>query len=288
MHFMHGFHGWEGYNGHFSDGRGVHDKHFLTEELPELLDWPTGGAANNLTWAHQGAANDVVLLWLSQILLRATSSPANAKRSEQPFFLSLRLAYFSAVCNLQNALSQHEELLAEATDATVNIPRNGKKHHSAPSDKCKVLLRQLLQDWQQKEKWLSELKQLLPVHPRGKLEMMKMHKSPNLEDSHNESWQDEPVPVEESSNRRKDGGNEEGFLHAEGEDNNKTFKDLKMEVQALTARCDEYERIIKDIQSACDTHENILEMLRQQIVNIHDSGGTLNSMYGGKNYDLIS
>ncbi|KAF8264130.1 hypothetical protein EI94DRAFT_1703479 [Lactarius quietus] len=111
------------------------------------------------------------------------------------------------------------------------------------------------------------------------------HKSPNLEDSHNESWQDEPVPIEERSNRRKDGGNEEGCLC---KDNNKTFKDLEMEVQALMARCNEYERIIKDLQSACDTPENILEMLRQQIISLHDSGGTLSSLYSGKNYDPIS
>ncbi|KAF8274710.1 hypothetical protein EI94DRAFT_1695844 [Lactarius quietus] len=354
MHFMHGFHGWEGYNGHFGNGRGAHDKHFLTEELPELSDWPTGGAADNLTWAHWGAADDVTMAqsgaadnfgaaqsgaeqnagmsipdynltkdeetlhhyaatlekrleayhacesrdenaWVNEFkvfLVRSmvyfTDAISRSRMCPRvhPLFLSLteaisqtgnspdistvsendpralRSNYYtaptfshhwiyismakmaqdnlantgdtemnvpSAVCNLQNALSQHKELSAEATDATVNIPRNGKKCHSAPSDKCKVLPRQLLQDWQQKEKQLSKLKQLLPVHPRGKPEMLKMsqakangkqtkkidsqrHKSPNLEDSHNESWQDEPVPIEESSNRRKDGGNEEGFL----------------------------------------------------------------------------
>ncbi|KAF8267175.1 hypothetical protein EI94DRAFT_1701201 [Lactarius quietus] len=181
---------------------------------------------------------------------------------------------------------------------------------------CKEFLpRQLLQDQQQKAKWLSGLKQLLPVHPREMLEMMKMlqdkyrgtsaakasyqkrtrsqvkangkqtkkidsqrQKSPNLEDSCNESWQDEPVPIEESPSRRQDGRNEEGF-HAKGKDNDKTFKDLKLEVQALTVRCNEYERIIKDLQSAHDTHKNILEMLWQQIVNLHDSQGTLSGAY---------
>ncbi|KAF8262958.1 hypothetical protein EI94DRAFT_1704378 [Lactarius quietus] len=238
----------------------------------------------------------------------------------------------SAVCNLQNALSQHKELSAEATNATVNIPRNGKKRHSAPSDKCKVVTRSaakrkaveqvettaasaskgkagdeenLVDDppqtcgqkaprLQNKCRGTSAAKASfqkgtrLQAKANGKQTKKidsRRHKSPSLEDSHNESWQDEPVPVEESSNRRKDGGNEEGFLC---EDNNKTFKDLEMEVQALTARCDEYERIIKDLQSAQDTHENILEMLRQQIVSLHDSGGTLSSMYGGKNYNLIS
>ncbi|KAF8265901.1 hypothetical protein EI94DRAFT_1702131 [Lactarius quietus] len=121
------------------------------------------------------------------------------------------------------------------------------------------------------------------------------HKSPNLENSCNESWQDEPVPVEESPSRRQDSRNEEGFLRAyyavfciwlmlitqaKGKDNDKTFKDLKLEVQALTVRCNEYERIIKDLQSARDTHKNILEMLWQQIVDLHDSWGTLSSAYG--------
>ncbi|KAF8257954.1 hypothetical protein EI94DRAFT_1708451 [Lactarius quietus] len=149
-----------------------------------------------------------------------------------------------AVCNLQNALSQHKELSAAATDATINIPRNGKKHHSAPSDKCKVVTRSAA-----KRKVVEQVETTAASASKGKA------------------------------------GDDE---NAEGEDNNKTFKDLKMEVQALTARCDEYERIIKDLQSAHDTHKNILEMLQQQIVSLHDSGGTLSSTYGGKNYDLIS
>ncbi|KAF8274188.1 hypothetical protein EI94DRAFT_1696131 [Lactarius quietus] len=383
VHFTHGFHGWEGYNGHFSDGRGAHDKHFLTEELLELLDWPTKGAADNLTWAHRGAADDVAMAQSGAAdNFRAAQSGAeqnagmsipdynltkdeetlhhyaatlkkrleayhacesrdeNAWVNEFKTFLARSMVYFTnaisrsrmhphihllflslteaisqtgnspdistvsendpralrsnyytapsilppldihfngqngvtqtvtaqddsvntrdaeknvplAVCNLQNALSQREELLAEATNATINIPRNGKKRHSAPSDKCKVevLPRQLSQDQQQKEKRLSELKQLLLVHPRGKPEMMKMLKAYTT---------------------------------------TKHPRTSKWSVQALTARCNEYERIIKDLQSARDTHENILEMLRQQIVGLHDSRGILSSAYGGKNYDLKS
>ncbi|KAF8262943.1 hypothetical protein EI94DRAFT_1704366 [Lactarius quietus] len=83
-------------------------------------------------------------------------------------------------------------------------------------------------------------------------------------------------------------GNTRDDENAKGEDNDKTFKDLKLEVQALTVRCNEYKRMIKDLQSACDTHKNILEMLWHQIINLHDSRGTLSSTYGGKNYDLIS
>jgi hypothetical protein len=62
---------------------------------------------------------------------------------------------------------------------------------------------------------------------------------------------------------------------AEGQDNDQAFKELKKEVQALTIRCNEYERIIKDLQSAHDMHENVLEMLQQQIVDLHDAQGTL-------------
>ncbi|KAF8262980.1 hypothetical protein EI94DRAFT_1704359 [Lactarius quietus] len=226
----------------------------------------------------------------------------------------------SAVCNLENVLSQREELLVEATDATVNIPRSVEKHYGAPSDKCKVDTRSAAKrkvaEWvettaasaskgnagddenaprlQDKYKGMSAVKASFQKRTRSQVKAngkqtkkidSRRHKSPNLEDSHDESWQDEPVSVEESPSRRQDGRNEEG---SSCKDNDKTFKDLKLEVQALMVRCNEYERIMKDLQSACDTHENILKMLRQQIVNLHDSRGTLSSAYGGKNYDLIS
>ncbi|KAF8267159.1 hypothetical protein EI94DRAFT_1701191 [Lactarius quietus] len=236
----------------------------------------------------------------------------------------------SAVCNLKNVLLQCEELSVEATNATVNIPRNVEKHYGAPSDKCKgisakaVVTRSaakrkvaeqvettaasaskgnagddenLVDDpprtqgrkahrLQDKYRGTSAVKASyqkrtrLQVKANGKQTKKidsQRQKSPNLEDSCNESWQDEPVPIEESPSGRQD-----------GEDNDKTFKDLKLEVEALTVRCNEYERIIKDLQSAHDTHKNILEMLWQQIVNLHDSQGTLSSAYSGKNYDLVS
>ncbi|KAF8264129.1 hypothetical protein EI94DRAFT_1703478 [Lactarius quietus] len=51
------------------------NKHFLTEELLELSDRPTRGAADNLTWAHRGAADDVTM---------AQSGAANNFRVAQP------------------------------------------------------------------------------------------------------------------------------------------------------------------------------------------------------------
>lgn len=77
------------------------------------------------------------------------------------------------------------------------------------------------------------------------------------------------------------------MLLAQGKDDDGVVKDLKKDIQTLKGRCDEHERTIKDLQSRCETHENILEMLRQQIVGLHTSQNTLNTMYHGENYDLV-
>ncbi|KAF8258338.1 hypothetical protein EI94DRAFT_1708091 [Lactarius quietus] len=76
-------------------------------------------------------------------------------------------------------------------------------------------------------------------------------------------------------------------LQENGEDDNKTIKELKMEVEALKSRCNGYEREIRDLQGMCDTHENVLEMLRQQIMRLVDAQGIPNTTYGGKSYVLI-
>jgi len=78
------------------------------------------------------------------------------------------------------------------------------------------------------------------------------------------------------------------MLLAQGKDRDGIVEDLKMEVQTLKCRCDGYEKVIKDLTSRCDTHENALEMLRQQIVRYLDSQGTLSTTYHGNNYDLMS
>ena len=77
------------------------------------------------------------------------------------------------------------------------------------------------------------------------------------------------------------------MLLAQGKDDDGIIDGLKLEVHALKNRCDEYERMIKDLQSRCNTHQNALEMLRQQIVRCLDSQGTLSTMYHGKNYDMM-
>lgn len=48
-----------------------------------------------------------------------------------------------------------------------------------------------------------------------------------------------------------------------------------------------HERTIEDLKSRCDTHQNALEMLRQEIVGLHDHQATLNTTYREKNYDLM-
>ncbi|KAF8266112.1 hypothetical protein EI94DRAFT_1701998 [Lactarius quietus] len=174
------------------------------------------------------------------------------------------------VCNLENVLSQCKELSVEATDATVNIPRNVEKHYGAPSDKCKVVTRSAA-----KRKVAEQVETTAASASKGNAGDDENMILPELEVERHPGYK---TNTEERQLRKQ----------AKGKDNDKTFKDLKLEVQALTVRCNEYERIIKDLQSARDTHKNILEMLRQQIVDLHDSRGTLSSAYGGKNYDLIS
>ena len=78
------------------------------------------------------------------------------------------------------------------------------------------------------------------------------------------------------------------MLPAQGKDHDRIIEDLKTEVQALKSRCNRYEKANRDLNSQCDTHENTLEMLRQQIVRFLDSQGTLSTMYHGNTYDLLS
>ena len=78
------------------------------------------------------------------------------------------------------------------------------------------------------------------------------------------------------------------MLLAQGKDHDGIAEDLKMKVQTLKCRCDGYEKVIKDLTSRCNTHENALEMLWQQIVHYLDSQGTLSTMYHGNDYDLMS
>ena len=77
------------------------------------------------------------------------------------------------------------------------------------------------------------------------------------------------------------------MMLAQGEDNKEIVEGLKMEVQALKTRCNRYEKIIEDLTSRLETHENAIEMLWQQIVHYLDSQGTLSTAYYGKNYDLL-
>ena len=70
-------------------------------------------------------------------------------------------------------------------------------------------------------------------------------------------------------------------------DENKRVEELEMEVERLKRKCDGYERMILDLKSRSDTHKNALEMIRQQIIHLHDSQGTPNTTYGSNNYDIM-
>ena len=60
-----------------------------------------------------------------------------------------------------------------------------------------------------------------------------------------------------------------------------------MEAQTLKVRCDKLERKFKDLESRCDTHERVIELLRQEIVGLKDSQNILSVAYHGERYDLI-
>ena len=74
------------------------------------------------------------------------------------------------------------------------------------------------------------------------------------------------------------------MLPAQGED---IVKDLEKEVGTLKSRCDAHERTIYELKSRCNMHEKTLELLRQEIVGLHNNQKTLNTMYHGENYDLM-
>jgi uncharacterized coiled-coil DUF342 family protein len=60
-----------------------------------------------------------------------------------------------------------------------------------------------------------------------------------------------------------------------------------MDVRELKARCDMYERMIKDLQSRYDTHQRALDMHRKEIVGIQDHLNTLDTTYDGERYELM-
>jgi predicted nucleic acid-binding Zn-ribbon protein len=76
------------------------------------------------------------------------------------------------------------------------------------------------------------------------------------------------------------------MLPSQGENNHELVR-LNEEVEALKARCSGYERIIKDLESKSETHEEVLEMIRRQVVRLENSQGTLSTSYCGQNYDLL-
>ena len=61
-----------------------------------------------------------------------------------------------------------------------------------------------------------------------------------------------------------------------------------MEAQNLKDRCNGHEKKIKDLESRCETHKRIIEMLWKEIVGLKDSQNTLSTTYDGKTYDLIA
>jgi hypothetical protein len=47
-----------------------------------------------------------------------------------------------------------------------------------------------------------------------------------------------------------------------------------------------YEKMIRDLQSRCDTHERALETYRQEMVGLHKYLKMLDTTYDGEDYEL--
>jgi hypothetical protein len=75
------------------------------------------------------------------------------------------------------------------------------------------------------------------------------------------------------------------YLPSQGEKEDQIIN-LNVEVEALKTRCGVYEKKINDLESRCNTHENALEMLRQQVVRLQDGQGTLSTVYHEREYTL--
>ena len=115
------------------------------------------------------------------------------------------------------------------------------------------------------------------------------------------TWQDEPEHLAADSNETSRERNEEvvlckfsviyiwviliAYLPSQGEKEDQIIN-LNVEVEALKTRCGVYEKKINDLESRCNTHENALEMLWQQVVCLQDGQGTLSTVYHEREYTL--
>ncbi|KAF8262447.1 hypothetical protein EI94DRAFT_1704764 [Lactarius quietus] len=184
---------------------------------------------------------------------------------------AVALSMPSAALNLCTDTSQAQECSAVASSATSNMPRREK--HRKMQEVTKIKAARLQEN--AKGRFANKIGFPKVKGMNGKVRRKWVKKTRSKP---HDTWEDEPVPSEESQNETGE---------AQGEDDNKTIKELKMEVEALKSRCNGYEREIRDLQGTCDTHEKVLEMLRQQIMRLMDAQGILNTTYGGKSYVLI-
>jgi len=73
---------------------------------------------------------------------------------------------------------------------------------------------------------------------------------------------------------------------AHGADNVTEIKGLKTEVEALKSKCDLLESTVQILKSGYDTHENIIDNHRKQILGFQKVRGTLDTSYQGENLEL--
>ena len=64
-------------------------------------------------------------------------------------------------------------------------------------------------------------------------------------------------------------------------------KGLRSEVQALKSLCNMLKKLVKDLQSRCNTHEGYLETFRLEIMNFHRNKGTLNLSCKGEELEAM-
>ena len=62
---------------------------------------------------------------------------------------------------------------------------------------------------------------------------------------------------------------------------------LRSEVQALKSLCNMLKKLVKDLQSRCNTHEGYLETFQLEIMNFHRNKGTLNLSCKGEELEAM-
>ena len=84
------------------------------------------------------------------------------------------------------------------------------------------------------------------------------------------------------------------LLAKDTDDDITLVKELRHEVQTLKERCNIFEnrcntleKTVEDLKSICNTHQKMLEDWQQHIVTLQSFQGTLDTSYGGEQFEVM-